>query len=350
MPRKINHPVSYDKLLSGLKQRIRHAQIAATLSVNAELVRLYWDLGREIVKSQKNESWGKSVVEKLAQDLKTDFSTVSGLSPSNLWRMRSFFLAYDKYVAKLAQPVRELGPPTETLNIPWGHNIVLLEKLKDTRSRLWYAGQTSKNGWSRAVLIHQIESELHLRANNTDNNFKKTLPTPTSDLARELIKDNYNLEFLDIHESIKERELESSLIANLKEFLLELGVGFAFVGNQYRLEVGGQDYYLDLLFYHTRLHAYVVVELKVDSFKPEYAGKMNFYLSAVDDLLKSDLDEPAIGILLCKEKNKIIVDYALRNSNKPIAVSDYSLKRRLPKAYQGELPTISELKRGLTSL
>ena len=233
------------------------------------------------------------------------------------------------------------------VHLPWGHNITLIEKVKDLAARQFYAAKTLEHGWSRAVLVHQIESELHLRATSQSNNFALTLPDPQSDLARELIKDSFNLEFLDVRESIRERELEESLIANLRDFLLELGTGFAFIGNQYRLEIGGQDYFLDLLFYHTRLHCHVVVELKIDAFKPEYAGKMQFYLAAVDDLLKSERDAPTIGILLCKEKNKVVVEYALRDASKPIAVADYTLKKTLPKELKGELPSAAELKKQL---
>ncbi len=258
----------------------------------------------------------------------------------------------------LAQPAREVlkqavsefeigSCPKALLAIPWGHNIKLFQKLKDPALRLWYAAKTSEHGWSRSVLVHQIESELHLRATSQDNNFAATLPDPQSDLARELIKDSFNLEFLDVRESIRERELEESLIANLRDFLLELGTGFAFIGNQYRLVVGDQDYFLDLLFYHTRLHCHVVVELKIDAFKPEYVGKMQFYLAAVDDLLKSERDAPTIGILLCKEKNKVVVEYALRDASKPIAVADYTLKKTLPKELKGELPSAAELKKSL---
>lgn len=250
----------------------------------------------------------------------------------------------------LRQAVAELERsqcPEPLLSIPWGHNLKLTEKLKDPALRLWYAAKTSEHGWSRAVLVHQIESELHLRATSQSNNFALTLPDPQSDLARELIKDSFTLEFLDVRESIRERELEDSLIANLRDFLLELGTGFAFIGNQYRLEIGGQDYFLDLLFYHTHLHCHVVVELKIDAFKPEYAGKMQFNLAAVDDLLKSERDAPTIGILLCKEKNKVVVEYALRDASKPIAVADYTLKKNLPKELKGELPSAAELKKQL---
>jgi predicted nuclease of restriction endonuclease-like (RecB) superfamily len=389
----ISAPSDYPQLLAALKLRIQTARVQAHLAANRELVQLYWDLGRIIVEQQEIEGWGKSVIERISFDLVAEFPDMKGLSLSNLWRMRSFYLAHSQLSAilaqpvrelegtapgggNLAQPVRELGKasalpagnlqqavgeilkqavaglersqcPEPLLSIPWGHNITLIEKLKDPALRLWYAAQTSEHGWSRAVLVHQIESELHLRATSQSNNFALTLPDPQSDLARELIKDSFNLEFLDVRESIRERELEESLITNLRDFLLELGTGFAFIGNQYRLEIGGQDYFLDLLFYHTRLHCHVVVELKIEAFKPEHAGKMQFYLAAVDDLLKSDRDAPTIGILLCKEKNKVVVEYALRDASKPIAVADYTLQKTLPKELRDELPSAAELKKQL---
>jgi predicted nuclease of restriction endonuclease-like (RecB) superfamily len=378
-------PSDYQELLTAVKERIQAGRVRAHLAANQELVRLYWDLGKLIVERQESQGWGKAVVKRLSADLCADFSEMKGLSLSNLWRMRSFYLAYNQDLTILAQPVRELKTsespenlarpvrdssldpilaqpareilqqavaeiessrcPAPLLAVPWGHNITLTEKLKDPALRLWYAAQTAEHGWSRAVLVHQIESELHLRSTSQDNNFAATLPDPQSDLARELIKDSFNLEFLDIRDSIRERELEEALIANLRDFLLELGAGFAFIGNQYRLEIGGQDYFLDLLFYHTRLHCHVVIELKLDAFKPEYAGKMQFYLAAVDDLLKSSQDAATIGILLCKEKNKVVVEYALRDASKPIAVADYTLKKILPKELQGQLPSASELKK-----
>ena len=368
-------PSDYQELLTAVKERIRAGRVRAHLAANQELVRLYWDLGKLIVERQESQGWGKAVVKRLSADLCADFSEMKGLSLSNLWRMRSFYLAYNQDLTILAQPARDLDeepldspilaqparellqqaaadfrcghPPQTLLEIPWFHNVVLIEKLKDPALRLWYAAQTAEHGWSRAVLVHQIESELHLRSTSQDNNFAATLPDPQSDLARELIKDSFNLEFLDIRDSILERELEEALIANLRDFLLELGAGFAFIGNQYRLEIGGQDYFLDLLFYHTRLHCHFVIELKLDAFKPEYAGKMQFYLAAVDDLLKSSQDAATIGILLCKEKNKVVVEYALRDASKPIAVADYRLKKTLPKELQGQLPSASELKKRL---
>ena len=378
-------PSDYPQLLSAIKLRIRTARVQAHLAANRELVHLYWDLGRLIVERQKIEGWGKAVIERLSSDLFQEFPEMSGFTSRNLWLIRKFYLAHSEGLENLkqavaelaespavpqqpavdfeigsvlAQPVREILKqavsefeigtcPDALLAIPWGHNIKLFQKLKDPALRLWYAAKTSEHGWSRAVLVHQIESELHLRASSQNNNFAATLPDPQSDLARELIKDSFNLEFLDVRESIRERELEDSLIANLRDFLLELGTGFAFIGNQYRLEIGGQDYFLDLLFYHTRLHCHVVVELKIEAFKPEHAGKMQFYLAAVDDLLKSDRDAPTIGILLCKEKNTVVVEYALRDSSKPIAVADYTLRKNLPKELKGELPSAAELKKQL---
>lgn len=370
-------PCDYPQLLSAIKSRIQTARVKAHLAVNRELVQLYWDLGRLIVMRQKLEGWGKSLIEQLSDDLRSTFPEIKGLSARNLWDTRKFYLAYNSKASVLRQAVAELPEPHANssssnlvqpareilrqtvaesnvekcpeplLAIPWGHNLKLTEKLKDPALRLWYAAQTAEHGWSRAVLIHQIESELHLRASSQDNNFATTLPDPQSDLARELIKDSFNLEFLDVRESLRERELEDSLISNLRDFLLELGTGFAFIGNQYRLEVGGQDYFLDLLFYHTRLHCHVVVELKIDAFKPEYAGKMQFYLAAVDDLVKSNRDAPTIGILLCKEKNKVVVEYALRDASKPIAVADYTLKKTLPNELKGEFPSAAELKKQL---
>jgi len=381
-------PSDYPQLLSALKSRIQTARVRAHLAVNQERTLLYWDIGQMIQRRQDLEGWGKQVIPRLAKDLAAAFPDLPGFSARNLGYMIRFSAEYPSdpilqhAVAKLAdagdsanlqgalaelgdeflqqsvaksdrqevpQPVAKLQPTLLQLivQLPWGHNITLIEKVKDLAIRKFYAAKTIENGWSRAVLVHQIESELHLRANSQSNNFALTLPDPQSDLARELIKDSFNLEFLDIRESIRERELEESLIANLRDFLLELGTGFAFIGNQYRLEIGGQDYFLDLLFYHTRLHCHIVVELKIEAFKPEHAGKMQFYLAAVDDLLKSDRDAPTIGILLCKEKNKVVVEFALRDASKPIAVADYTLQKTLPKELRDELPSAAELKKQL---
>ncbi len=346
-----NIPSGYPRFFANIKERIAQARVRASLSVNRELIELYWYIGKMIVERQEREGWGKAIVEKLAIDLNSEYPDMQGFSSGNIWRMRAFYIAYTEQVPILAQPARELDGknlPQAVAEIPWFHNVILIEKVKDSVERLWYAEQTLQNGWSRNVLVHQIEGGLYKRQGKAVTNFPKTLPLPQSDLAQQLLKDPYTFDFLSISEKANERDLEKSLVEHLKEFLIELGVGFAFVGQQYHLEVGGQDYYLDLLFYHTRLHCYIVIELKVSEFQPEFAGKMNFYLSAVDDILCQSNDQPSIGIILCKSKNKLVVEYALRNTSKPIGVAAYRLTASLPKNLKGKLPTIEELKTELT--
>lgn len=322
---------SYVELLDSLKLRIQQARIKAALSVNCELTALYWMLGHQIVEAQDREGWGTSMIDRLAHDLQSSLPTRQGLSPRNLWRMRAFYLAYPASRENLPQAVAE---------IPWGHNIALIEKVKDPQQRLWYAAQTIEHGWSRAVLVHQIESDLYSRQGQALTNFEHALPEHQSDLARELMKDPYNLDFLGLTDDISERELERSLLDHLKEFLLELGKGFAFMGSQYHVEIGGQDYYLDLLFYNTILRAYVVIDLKVEAFKPEFAGKMNFYLNAVDERLRHADDQPPIGLILCKERNQVTVEFSLRGMDQPMGVSSYQL---LPKDVRDTLPTPEQL-------
>jgi len=335
--------VSYIELLDELKSRIRAARVRAALAVNRELIALHWDIGRLIVERQRAEGWGRSVVERLSRDLRSEFPDLKGYSPQNLWNMRALYLAWTEGVKELQQPVGELDGenlPQAVGEIPWGHNIQLIEKVKDPVERLWYALQTIEHGWSRAVLVHQIESDLYHRQGKALTNFPRTLPAPQSDLALELVKDPYNFDFLGLTDEISERQLEDSLMDHLTRFLLELGKGFAFVGRQHHIEVGGQDYYIDLLFYNYLLRAFVVIDLKAESFKPEFAGKMNFYLAAVDDRLRHPDDQPSIGLILCKERNKITVEYALRGSTQPIGVAEYYL---LPKDVQEALPTPEQL-------
>jgi predicted nuclease of restriction endonuclease-like (RecB) superfamily len=331
-------PKNYDKFLENLKCRIQEARVRASLSVNRELVLLYWHIGNQILEQQKNEGWGTKVIERLASDLGKTFPEMKGLSSRNLKYMRALAEAYPDS-SFVQQAVAQ---------IPWGHNVRILDYVQIPKERQFYILKTIENNWSRNVLVHQIESGLYKRQGKAITNFPKTLPAPQSDLAQQLIKDPYTFDFLGIGEKANERDLEKSLVDHLKEFLIELGVGFAFVGQQYNLEVGGQDYYLDLLFYHTRLHCYIVIELKVSEFQPEFAGKMNFYLSAVDDILCQTSDQPSIGIILCKSKNKLVVEYALRNTSKPIGVAAYRLTTSLPKNLKGSLPTIEELKTELT--
>jgi predicted nuclease of restriction endonuclease-like (RecB) superfamily len=336
----------YAALLDELKARIRAAQVKAALSVNRELILLYWDIGKSIVERQRKEGWGRSVVERLARDLQAEFPGISGFSPQNMWYMRAFYLAWTVEVANLQQPVGELDGenlPQAVGEIPWGHNVQLLSKLNDPSKRFWYAQKTIEHGWSRAVLVHQIESSLYERQGKAVTNFDRALPPPQSDLARQALKDPYVFDFLTLTEDAAERELERGLLAHIRKFLLELGTGFAFVGQQHHLEVGGEDFYLDLLFYHLRLRCYVVIDLKVEPFRPEFAGKMNFYLSAVDDRLRQQDDKPSIGLILCKDKSKIIVEYALRDTRKPMGVASYRLTASLPRHLKGSLPSIEEL-------
>jgi predicted nuclease of restriction endonuclease-like (RecB) superfamily len=341
---------AYTELLEDLRTRNRTARMRATLSVNRELLQLYWDIGREIVRRQESEGWGSSVIEQISADLKKSFPAVRGFSASNIWRMRAFFLAYRSSERNLAPVARDSGGaglPASVPKLPWMHHVVLIEKVKDREEREWYVSQALEHGWSRRVLAHQVESGLFSRQGQAVTNFDSTLPSLQSDLAKELLKDPYHLDFLQLGPEIKERDLETALLGHLRDFLLELGVGFALVGSQYRLEVGGQEYRLDLLFYHLRLRCFVAVELKVGSFKPEHAGKMNFYLAALDDLLRREGDHPSIGLILCKDRNRVVVEYALRGSSRPIGVAEYRLTKRLPHELRGNLPTPEELRRGL---
>lgn len=339
-------PMGYPEFLEDVKSRIRAAQVKASLSANRELILLYWDLGKSIVDRQRNEGWGKSVVERLSHDLQTAFPGVGGFSPENVRRMRAFYLAYTEGAAIQSRAVTELdgiNPPRVVTEIPWGQNQELLFKLKDPVQRLWYAKMTIEHGWSRPVLVHQIEAGLFERRGKAVTNFKRTLPPPQSDLAEQALKDPYTFDFLTLAADAKERDLEQGLLDHIQKFLLELGVGFAFVGRQVHMEVEGDDFYLDLLFYHLRLRCYVVIELKNTPFKPEYAGKMSFYLSAVDDRLRHKDDQPSIGMILCKSHKKLIAEYALRDSHKPIGVSAYKLTKALPEKLKGTLPTIKDL-------
>lgn len=325
----------YVKLLADLKERIRAARLRAALAVNAELILLYWSIGRDILARQGAAGWGAKVIDRLASDLKRDFPEMTGLSSRNLKYMRAFAEAF---------PDQEIVQRV-IAQLPWGHTITLVEAIKDPEQRIWYARKASEHGWSRNVLVHQIGTNLHGRQGKALTNFARTLPAPQSDLAQELIKDPYSFDFLGLGPDISERELERGLLEHLRALILELGKGFAFVGSQYHLEVGGQDYYLDLLFYHLQLRCFVVVELKIEEFKPEFAGKMNFYLSAVDEMMRHPNDAPTIGIILCKGKNEVIVEYALRDSTKPMGVAEYRLADALPAPLQAALPTADELAR-----
>jgi len=326
----------YQHFLTALKTQIQHAQQRASLAVNQELLKLYWQIGHDILQRQQQLGWGSKVIEQLAADLRKAFPELKGFSRSNLLYMRSFAENWPNFEsdAIVQQAVGQ---------IPWGHNIVLLGKLKDKEKRLSYALLCQQNGWSRNVLVHQIESQLLERKGNATTNFANTLTTPQSELAQEVLKDPYIFDFLSISEEAKERDIEQALTQHISQFLLELGAGFAFVGRQVHLEVGEQDFYLDLLFYHLKLRCYLVVELKAGDFKPEHTGQLSFYLSAVDSQIKTDQDGLTIGLLLCKSRNKVIAEYALRDNSKPIGVAEYQLAQALPVDFEDKLPSIERI-------
>lgn len=324
---------AYKALLADLKRRIQEAQIRAGLAVNRELVLLYWSIGREILVRQEREGWGAKVIDSLARDLHQSFPEMRGLSPRNLKYMRALAEAWPE----------ESIVQQAAAQIPWFHNCTLLDKVKDPLERLWYTQQTIANGWSRNVLILQIESGLYRRQGKAISNFEVALAKPQSDLAQQLLKDPYNFDFLTLDKDARERDIERGLLDHLRQFLLELGSGFAFVGSQVPLEVGGEDYRLDLLFYHLKLRVFIVAEVKAGPFHPEYVGKMNFYLSAVDDLLRHPNDQPSIGLILCRSKEGIVVEYALRDIGKPMGIAEFRLTESLPDSLKSTLPSIEEL-------
>lgn len=373
----------YAELLADLKERVRSSQLRASLSVNREVIAFNWETGRSIVERQRKYNWGDRVIDRLSRDLMREFPKMAGFSRDNLYRMRAFYLSYAEGAAIVAQLVpqlessatstgsktgskkvaqavpplpdavlKQLGAELDGKNVPpsaaalpWGHNVLLLQKIKHPLLRLWYARKATEHGWSRAMLNYHFERKLHQREGRALTNFPKTLPAPQSDLALQTLKDPYNFDFITLRTDAHERELEQGLLDHIQKFLLELGVGFAFVGRQVHVEVNGQSYFIDLLFYHLRLRAYVVVDLKRGVFQPEFAGKMNFYLSAVDEQMRHADDKPSIGLLLCKTTDHLTVEYALRNVQTPIGVATWQTKlvESLPKKLQGSLPTIEEI-------
>ncbi len=326
-------PEGYPQLLNDLKERIRTAQVRAAVAVNRELVLLYWQIGRMILDRQAQAGWGAKVIDQLSKDLRREFPEIKGFSSRNLKYMRTFAETYPD--SSIVQEV--------LAQITWYHNLALLEKLKTTEDRLWYAQQTIANGWSRNILVIQIETRLRDRQGKAMTNFERTLPKPQSDLANSLLKSPYSFDFLSLGREAQERDLENALVAHIRDFLLELGVGFAFVGSQYHLQVGNEDYYVDLVFYHLKLRCFVIIDLKMIEFTPEMSGKMNFYLAVVDDLLRHPDDQPTIGLILCKSKNQTIVEYALRSINRPIGVSTHEIWNSLPEQFKQSLPSIEQL-------
>jgi len=326
----------YLRFLNQLKEKLHLAQMRATLAANTEQIRFYWETGKAILEQQKHKTWGSKFLEQLSHDMQKDFPEMQGFSVGNLKRMRLFADTFPTLQIG-SQPVSQL---------PWGHISVLLHKLNNNLVREWYAHKIIKHGWSRSILEMQIESGLYERqASNNKKiaNFSKFLPQKESDLARDMLKDPYRFDFLTIHGKAYERSIETGLIAHIRDFLIELGQGFAFVGSQVPLAFDDQEFFIDLLFYHLNLRCYIVAELKATKFKPEHTGQLGFYLAAVDDQLKKECDNRTIGILLCKTKDKVIAEYALRNINAPIGVSEYTLAKALPKEFKSDLPTIEEI-------
>jgi len=323
----------YLKFLREVKERIRSAQYEALKKVNKELIHLYWDIGKMIIEQQKKRGWGKAIVENVAQDLQKEFVDVSGFSSQNLWYMRQFYLEYSND-AKLQPLVGEIG---------WSHNVVIMSKCKDPLEREFYIRMTRRMGWSKNVLIHQIENKTYEKTMVNQTNFGKTLPAKIEKQAKLAVKDEYSFGFLELGEEHSELELERAIVAKVNRFLIEMGGAFAFMGNQYRLEIEGNEYFIDILLYHRRLRCLVAIELKIGEFKPEYVGKMQFYLAALDAEMKEKYENPSIGIIVCKEKKRTIVEYALKESNKPIAVAQYKITTKLPKELKKQLPSPEQI-------
>lgn len=330
-------PAGYAAWLTELKIRIHTAQQRATLAVNRELVLLYWQIGRDILARQAEQGWGAKVIERLAEDLRLAFPEMKGFSPRNLKYMRAFAQAWpDEAIVQEA-----------LAQLPWYHHLALLDKLPDSETRRWYAAKAIEHNWSRNILVMQIETRLLERSGQAVSNFPMTLPKPQSDLARESLKDPYRFDFLGLTDEAQEREIEAALVKHVTEFLLELGAGFAFVGRQVLLDVGGDEFFIDLLFYHLKLRCYVVIELKGGKFKPEHLGQLGFYMTAIDRQIKHEQDNPTIGLLLCKSKNKVVAEYALGDKSQPMGIAEYKMLESLPAELQTSLPSIEQIEREL---
>ena len=343
----------YLEWLKTLKNKVRQSQLKAAVAVNTALLDFYWELGADIVEKQKHSRWGSGFLKQLSHDLMNEFPTIKGFSLANLQYIRRWHLFYVERVSNSGTACSTIKKMPDSLyleqlvmqlvKIPWGQNLVIISKCQTLEEAIFYVQQTIENNWSRNVLVHQIESKLYERKGKAVTNFSNTLPTPQSDLAQQILKDPYNFDFLTFTDDYNERELEQGLIQHVTKFLIELGAGFAYMGKQVRLQVGERDFFLDLLFYHTRLHCYVVIELKAGDFEPEFAGKLNFYIKAVDEKFRQDGDNDTIGLLLCKNKDKVVVEYALSDIHKPMGVSEYQLTQSLPDNLKPSLPSIEEI-------
>lgn len=323
--------------VSDIKKLIQSTQIKAAILVNKELLNLYWNIGKSISEKVEKGKWGSSIVEELSKDLKNEFPNQKGFSRSNLFSMKKWYEFYSNAGREIEKVQQLVG------KIPWGQNVVIISKVKTIEEALFYASKTIENNWSRSILLHQLDSNFYERQGKAITNFNVTLPEPQSELATETLKDPYKFDFLTLQEKAIEKDIENQLVNHITSFLLELGTGFAFVGQQIPIRIDNQDYFIDLLFYHIKLKCYIVVELKAIEFKAEFAGKMNLYLSAVDDKLKTDTDNPTIGLLLCKSKSEIIAEYSLRGMTQPIGIAEYEISDAIPKDIKTELPTVEEI-------
>ena len=340
----------YKKFLIELKEKVKNSQLKAAVKVNYELLNLYWELGKKITEKQKEYSWGDSFISNLSNDLKKEFPYMKGFSVQNLKNIRYWYLFYAEYLIGL-QPVSQLKKIENKIkSIPWGHNQRIMYKCKSVREAIFYVEKTIENGWSRTILEHQIDSKLYERLGSAISNFDSRLPKVQSELAKQTIKDPYNFDFLTLRDKYDERELEDALVKQITSFLLELGTGFSYIGRQVHLKVGDSDFYIDLLFYHVKLHCYVVVELKTEKFKPDFAGQLNFYVTAVNRDLKSQEDNQTIGILICKDKDNVVAEYSLANISQPIGISKYEISKLLEKEYKSSLPSIEEIEQSIKDI
>lgn len=331
----------YKNWVGELKQRIRQSQIKAAVKVNTELLKLYWEMGSDIVERQKNAQWGDGFFKQLSHDLSAEFPEMAGFSVRNLQQICKWYNFYNQRFIIAKQLVSQLQE--NFFSIPWGHHILIMQRCKDIDKALFYIQQTVENNWSRTILDWQIDSNLYDRQGKSISNFSKTLPSPQSDLAQQITKDPYIIDIMGIRQEMEERELEAHLDNNISQYLLELGKGFTYYGHQVHLRIGDEDFYIDQLFYHVRLHCYVVVELKAVKFKPEHIGQLNFYVAAVDNQMRTQGDNPTIGILICKDKNDVVVEYTLQNVENPIGVSSLQIYDQLTADYKSSLPTIEEI-------
>ncbi|HPB41455.1 MAG TPA: PDDEXK nuclease domain-containing protein [Sphaerochaeta sp.] len=350
---------NYKKLLLELKEKVRSSQLKAAIKVNYELLDLYWTLGEDIVKNQEQHSWGDAFIKSLAKDLQKEFPDMKGFSETNIKYIRRWYLFYMKGLQGVAeienndsnskglQPVAQFDERVinHVKQIPWGHNQRIINKCKTIDEAIYYVDKTIENGWSRNVLVHQIESGLYGREGKSITNFEKRLPALQSDLAKQTLKDPYNFDFLTIREGYDERELQKELVDKISDFLLELGEGFAYIGKEYHLNINGDDFYIDLLFYNLKLHSYIVIELKAEKFKPEHVGQLNFYVTAVNRELKTDRDNATIGLLICKDKNDVVCEYSLEQISQPMGISNYEITKLLEAEYKSSLPSIEEIEK-----